>query len=482
MDKTRATLPRILVIVGFSLSCFGLILFLWLSFGGTIPLQSKGYRVKISFQDASQLADQADVRVAGITIGKVIDKGLDPAGNRTLATLQLDPKYVPLRKDARAILRQKTLLGETYVQLTLGTPGGPSIPDGGRLADSEVESTVRFDDFLRTFGPETRRAFRQWQKSTAQSGRGRTQDLSDSLGNLPVFTDNGSLVLDVLDRRRGALASLVRGTDSVFSDLTRDQGALQSAITNSTQVFATLSGRHDALAASIKALPPFLRQSRLTFARLARFSDATTPLVRSLRPVLQDANPTVAALRSLSPDLRNLFNDLPPLITASRTGLPALSSVLRGLTPTLGTLGPFLQQVNPILQYLEVNQPTVSDFLNLGPSALGLKLPAPPGSASNGHALPQLIVAGSQTLPAVQRTADNRGDAYLPPGGLALPLIKDPTKFTLPSFDCKNVGGPKPPTTTPGCFVAPDVSFQGRTQHFPQVQPNLPGGADPQGR
>ncbi len=478
MDKTRATLPRILVIVGFSLSCFGLIVFLWLSFGGTVPLQPKGYRVQASFQNASQLADQADVRVAGITVGKVVDKVRDPAGNRTLATLELEAQYVPLRKDARAILRQKTLLGETYVQLTLGTPGGPAIADGGRLADGQVEPTVPFDDFLRIFGPETRRAFRQWQQSAAEAGRGRTQDLSDALGNLPVFTDDGSLVLDVLARRQDALASLVRGTDSVFSDLTRDQGALQGAITSSTQVFATLSRRHDALAASIKALPPFLRQSRLTFTRLARFSDATTPLVRSLRPVLRDTTPTVAALARLSPDLRNLFNDLPPLITASRTGLPALSSVLRGLTPTLAALGPFLQQVNPILQYLEVNQPTVSDFLNLGPSALGLKLPAPPGSASNGHALPQLIVAGSQTLPAVTRTADNRGDAYLPPGALALPLIKDPTTFTLPSFDCKHVGGPKAPTTTPGCFVAPDVPFQGRTQHFPQVQAALPGGVD----
>ena len=28
----------------FAFSCFGLLLFLWLSFGGSIPLKPKGYR------------------------------------------------------------------------------------------------------------------------------------------------------------------------------------------------------------------------------------------------------------------------------------------------------------------------------------------------------------------------------------------------------------------------------------------------------
>ena len=73
------------VISGFSLSCFGLLLFLWLAFGGPIPLKPKGYRVKIAFSDATTLAEQADVRTAGVSIGKVVSKELDPAGNRTLA-------------------------------------------------------------------------------------------------------------------------------------------------------------------------------------------------------------------------------------------------------------------------------------------------------------------------------------------------------------------------------------------------------------
>ena len=47
MQKQAPSLGRILVMAGFALSCFGLLLFLWLAFGGPIPLQPKGYRFNV---------------------------------------------------------------------------------------------------------------------------------------------------------------------------------------------------------------------------------------------------------------------------------------------------------------------------------------------------------------------------------------------------------------------------------------------------
>ena len=38
MQKQAPTFGRLLVMVLFALSCFGLLLFLWLSFGGTVLL------------------------------------------------------------------------------------------------------------------------------------------------------------------------------------------------------------------------------------------------------------------------------------------------------------------------------------------------------------------------------------------------------------------------------------------------------------
>ncbi len=38
MQKSAPSLGRILIAIGFTLSCFGLLLFLWVAFGGPVPL------------------------------------------------------------------------------------------------------------------------------------------------------------------------------------------------------------------------------------------------------------------------------------------------------------------------------------------------------------------------------------------------------------------------------------------------------------
>src|SRR3712207_4878795 len=211
MQKAAPSLPRILIMVVFALSCFGLLLFLWLSFGGPVPFKGKGYRFQVPFPEATQLAVEADVRVAGVPVGKVRKKEAEGgAGNKTLATIELDRRYAPRNKDARASLRQKTLLGETYVELTLGTEGAGTLPEGGRLPNRQVKELVELDEILDALDPFTRQAFRTWQQSLAQGVRNRGRDLNDAFGSLPGFIESGGDLLQVLDEQRGALRGLVR--------------------------------------------------------------------------------------------------------------------------------------------------------------------------------------------------------------------------------------------------------------------------------
>ena len=82
MDTGSPSVTKIMTMVLFALSVIGLTIFLWLSFGGTIPLTPRGYEFRVSFTNASQLADQADVRIAGVSVGKVVGKTLDPISGR----------------------------------------------------------------------------------------------------------------------------------------------------------------------------------------------------------------------------------------------------------------------------------------------------------------------------------------------------------------------------------------------------------------
>jgi len=472
MNTEGPTLGRLFVITGFALTCFCLLLFLWLAFGGPIPLKPQGYRVQVAFTDAPTLATEADVRTAGVKIGRVVKKELAPSGgNKTIATIELDAKYAPMKADARAILRQKTLLGETYVELTTGSRDAPDIAEGGRLRAGQVAQAVEFDELFSIFDKPTRKAFQQWMASSARAGAGRGRDLNDALGNLPVFAENAGGVVDVLDDRRAALRDLVRNTGRTFEELTADEDALTELTQRNAELFGELSERRESLAASIRILPTFLDESKLTLARLRTFSVNTEPLIRDLDPVLDDLQPTLVSLRRLSPDLENLFENVNPLISAGGEGLPALSRILRGLDPTLAATGPFLQQLNPLLRFLELNQAKVTDFLNIGPAAIGGVRTPPPGSKSNGHVLPQIILAGSESLPALKRSTGNRGNAYRAPNNR-----RDPNKLILPTFDCNNAGGEKGPTNTPGCTVQELLPFEGKSQRFPNVEPAPSGG------
>src|SRR3954451_19625311 len=186
MQKQVPTLGRMLVMTVFTLSCFGLLLCLWSAFGGPVPLKPHGCRFHAHFAEATQLAQAADVRISGVNVGKVkkIDMGDD---GRTDAGIELRDKHAPVPEDTRAILRQKTLLGETYVELTPGTRGAPKIPENGTLANARVSPTVELDEIFRSCDKKTRDSFRVWQQDLGAGIEGHGEDFSDALGSLKPF-------------------------------------------------------------------------------------------------------------------------------------------------------------------------------------------------------------------------------------------------------------------------------------------------------
>jgi virulence factor Mce-like protein len=411
MQKQAPTLGRILIMAGFALSCFGLLLYLWLSFGGSAPLKPKGYQFHAYFPEAAQLAQQADVRISGVPVGKVAKLDLGP-GDTTDATLQLDERYAPIPRDARAILRQKTLLGETYVELTPGNKANGMLPEGGRLAASQVQRTVELDEIFRSLDERTRRDFQIWMQATAEGLRGRGQDFNDALGNLAPFAENTNTLLEVLDRQRPEVRALIKNTGVVFDALAGRNDELGQLITNSNSVFATIADRNEALQATFRALPTFERESKLTVEALDAFARNADPLVRQLQPAARQLSPTMQSLARLAPPFRDFFVDLGPLIRASYRGLPAFSRFLDDLRPSLGQLDPFTRTLNPVLAFLGDNLPEIDAFFGNFTAAT---------NATSANGAPGTLRGTSPVLPEAlgvypERLAYNRGNAYRSPG------------------------------------------------------------------
>ena len=229
---------------GFALSCFGLLLFLWLAFGGPIPLQPKGYRFNVAFKEAGTLSPEADVRISGVSVGKVKVIHADKQTGASDATIQLDTAYAPIPKDTKAILRQKTLLGETYVELTPGSKSAGHDPRERPPARRRGSPTVELDEIFRAFDPKTREAFQTWMQQLALAVAGpRARHLRRAGQPGAVRRGHDDAAEDPQRPARRRAGRGPRHRRGLRRASERD-GQLRSLIDNSNRVFATTAARN----------------------------------------------------------------------------------------------------------------------------------------------------------------------------------------------------------------------------------------------
>ena len=213
--------------VAFTLSVFAILIFLWLAFGGSVPLKPEGYRFTVHMPEAATLAEEADVRMAGVNVGKVKTKELDKGGARTIVEVQLDEPYAPIPKDTKAILRQKTLPRPT----SSSRPGTRRRRARTAVGSRTPRSRTR-PSSTRSSPPSTRTPARRSRtgsrSSTAPSRRPPREDLSDAFGNFEGFAVDGAKLMQVLDEQDQAVHRLVKNTGRVFGAINERQARCAS--------------------------------------------------------------------------------------------------------------------------------------------------------------------------------------------------------------------------------------------------------------
>jgi phospholipid/cholesterol/gamma-HCH transport system substrate-binding protein len=417
MSKRAPSTVQLLVIAGFALSCFGILLFLWVTFGGPTPFKAKPYEIKVPFDEATQLAEQSDVRISGVNIGKVQNIALSPDRDQALATVDIEDQYAPIPEGTRAILRTKTLLGETYVELTPGPGEGPELPDGGTLPYANIAQSVQLDEIFRTFNPETRAAFQTWMQEAAVAIGGQGQGLSYALGEFePTFRSFDKL-FRTLDTQRVAVGQLFRNGATTFEALRGREGQLADLIQNSNRVFTTTAQRDRDIEAVFRAFPTFLDESKATLTRLRTFSLDADPLMKQLVPAAKQLSPTLIAFSNLAPEAKGFFEGFAPVIAKAPVAFPALRKLFRDeFPPLLRAVDPFLRNFNPIFTGLNLYKHEVTSFFANIAAASNGELTTQNAAGEKVHYLRvmgPLMPESLSTYPS--RLTSNRNSAYSPP-------------------------------------------------------------------
>ena len=332
MQKRAPTLGNMLVIILFVLSCFGLLLFLWESFGGPLPLKPKGYRMTVAFPRVARA--RRTVRSAHQRRQRRARRRAEARRRRAhaRAELEINQKYAPIRANMHAILRQKTLLGETYVQLipqSGGTAGPflrrqrPARRRPGRTVGHARRHPlgVRPEDAPRL--PDLAAVGRRRDQRPRRTDQRRLRRSSNRSSNTPTRSSACS------PRRRARVRALVKNTGVVFNALASRDHQLEGLIVNGEHTFHALRRRQPGVRRGLPRAADVRAATRASALKeLDRFADRREPVPRRIPPGRAQA--LAAAQRGQA--VRAAVRQLPDLARAADEGRqegPAATSARR---------------------------------------------------------------------------------------------------------------------------------------------------------
>jgi phospholipid/cholesterol/gamma-HCH transport system substrate-binding protein len=426
---SRAQRLRAVWLLLFLLVCFAISSYYFNLAGTHLIPRSEPYRLQAAVPTAVSLANAADVREAGVNIGRVAaQRG---RGDSTILELELDDEHAPVYRDAQVLIRAKSVAGENYVEVERGTPKAGALPSGGVLGIDRAKEATQIDELFSVFD-EVRR--RDLQRALGGLSRGLDRgggDLNRTLEAAAAVPGEGAPAVRVLSRERDHVAGLV---DS-FGRVTRALGERGDSIRLLTrQAKATaeaVAARDQKLRETIAVLPPFLRQARVTSTRLNGFSRTATPVLRDLRLATTDLVPTVRDLLPAARGGQTVARELRGFARAATPALAQLRPFARVARPFVAPLEAFLRQANPFFAYMAPYWREVSTFFALDAAsyqptdALGhVARIALPVSRSNLSGV--LTPEQDKALQALSGELDTRGNnAYPAPGEAG-----DPKPFT----------------------------------------------------
>jgi phospholipid/cholesterol/gamma-HCH transport system substrate-binding protein len=348
MSQTPGFARKALALGAFVLAC--LAVFGWfLSLSGTTVVPRATYGLKVAVPSAIALAQHADVRHAGVKIGTVDDVSLD--GAHAVLAVSLDRRYAPVYRDARVLVRGKTMQGENYVDIDPGSPPAGAVPDGGSLALSQAPESTQIDQLFASFDARRRRDLKRILNALGGGLDGNGRQLNGFLDGTGRTTSAARPIVATLAREHQRVAGLVDD----FGRVTRaigDRGTDVRLLAHRGRRLAEAVAQRDhRLRQTLAALPGFLHQAGSTTARLGRYSVSTTPVMRDLRlatlqlvPAMSQLRPAAEATRTTMRSLGAFTHQAAPLTRRLRR----FSAVSAHLT---GPLGAALRQLNPLVAY-----------------------------------------------------------------------------------------------------------------------------------
>lgn len=204
------------------------------------------------FTDASNLVSGDEVRDAGVRVGTVTGVSLS-GGRRALVTFTVSSS-VPLTTTTSVAIRYRNLIGQRYLAVVDGPPGGSTLPAGGQVMRTEnaLNLTTLFNGFrplLQGLSPGDLNTLSYDLVRMLQGEGGTVDALLNHVGSLSnTLADHDALI-----------GSAISDLDQVLGPVTQHDRQLSSLVLNLQHFVSGLSQDRNAIGASLAGINSLTR-------------------------------------------------------------------------------------------------------------------------------------------------------------------------------------------------------------------------------
>jgi virulence factor Mce-like protein len=309
---------------------------------------ANGKTYLIEFDNAFGLVEDGEVKIGGVSAGRISDFDLTETEPRKVAVeVEVNkPGFDPLRTDAKCGVRQQSLIGEYFIDCQPGTRGR-QLPDKGRVPVKQTFSTVPVDLINNIQRRPYRERFRLILSELGVGLAGRPDDLNEVIRRAHPGLRETTETLEILARQRDSIRSFVENADEVSAAVEPRKEDLSRWAKEASEVAEVQASRRDSIAEQWRKLPVFLAELKPTAAELEATADEQIPLLRRFRTA---APQLTAFLRELGPFSEDSRVSTRALGRASVEGLGAIResreeiAELRALSEDLPRLAKPLRQ------------------------------------------------------------------------------------------------------------------------------------------
>jgi phospholipid/cholesterol/gamma-HCH transport system substrate-binding protein len=312
-----------------------LVLFTYFGFSKSNPFANP-YELHAIFDKANRVADRSPVRIAGVTVGKVVNvEPLEDGSGKSRVTMELEESALPIKKDAELTIRSRLFLeGNYFIDLRPGRPGSPEVESGATIPPNQTSSPVQYSQVLTALQSETRDDLRRLLKEYSSALRGEgAAGFNQAIRHWEDAWRNTSQVNDAtLGTEEHDLTRVLRGQARVFGALSSDDQALRSLITDLADTLGGFARQEGNLRAAIPELRDVLRVGRPALVSVDRALPEVRGFARDALPGVRSSRATLDAQIPFIRQARRLVSrrELGALVPRLRAAVPPLNRLNRG--------------------------------------------------------------------------------------------------------------------------------------------------------